>query len=59
MEIDLLNTKIFNWAVNLYETIKQEVASEEETSNISGFYCPKLAENLKKLLPYFPLFSEV
>lgn len=56
---DIRDTDVFKWTTKIYEECENEIATDEETDDLNAFYCPAVAKKLKKLLPYFPLFTDV
>lgn len=51
----------WEWTTRIYEACVAKVKNEQfdDSGNVNGFHNAKFAKNLKNLLPYFPLFSEI
>jgi hypothetical protein len=56
---DIETSSIFIWSNSFYNECIQQAKNARSGKEINPYYCPDVAVHLKKLLPYFPLFSGV
>lgn len=56
---NIKDSDVFKWVAQIYEACEKEIAADKETNDLNAFYCPAVVKKLKKLLPYFPMFSDV